>query len=427
MFRWKKQDEGFEWHQYVRTTIKLRRDARREKAHALGAQVADGAKAAGAAADVLAKSGARRIGDAMRRVLAMCSQIGLAMTTPAGWGLGATVRALGTWIAKAVDLLGRPGVAGPLTFIGLIAGVAGIARWMLGTKGMDGEAIAALCIGGMCIALGIGPALWLGHAALPTRLVAPVTGLPTRPWLAAGVAVAVAVVGAMGVSLMPGGLTLPRLASLPALPFTGGETVSGRASVIGTDLLRIGARKVRLAGIEAPDGNQRCLRTGARPGGRTWPCGQEAREAVQRLVQSQVITCVVGTQDATGIASGRCRARDADIGEALVKAGHVFADPGLMAAYRIAEDAAKTAKAGIWSTPEPERPAVWRDRLWAAAKREAPDGCPIKGRVRGDERVYLLPWTANYARVRVRKRRGERWFCTQDEAEAAGWRNAQNG
>ena len=119
-------------------------------------------------------------------------------------------------------------------------------------------------------------------------------------------------------------------------------------------------------------------------------------------------------------------AMERKLGEMLVKAGNVFADTGMMAPYRGAEDAAKAAKAGLWGSPEPERPAIWRDRLWAAAKREAPDGCPIKGRVQGDERVYLLPWESNYTRVRVRKGRGERWFCTQDEAEAAGWRKAQN-
>ncbi len=427
MFRWKKRDEGFEWHKYVRTTIKLRREARRDKAHALGAQVADGARAAGAVADGLAKSGAERIGSVARLAAARLGQSAVGMMVYAGVGLGGLARGLGTWIAKGTDLLGRPGVGGPLTFIGLIATVAGIARALLGARGLDGEAIAALSIGGACVALGVGPALWLGHAALPTRLIAPVTGLPRRPWLVAGAAAAVTLIGAIGFTLMPGGLALPRLASLPTLPFTSAETVSGRATVIAPDLLRIGERKVRLAGIEAPDANQRCLRAGARPGGRTWPCGQDAREAMQRLVQGQVINCDVGGKDAAEVATGRCRVKDADIGEMLVKAGHVFADAGVMASYRAAEDVAKAAKTGIWSSAEPERPAVWRDRLWAAAKREAPDGCPIKGRVQGDERVYLLPWTSNYARVRVRKGRGERWFCTQDEAEAAGWRKAQNG
>jgi hypothetical protein len=146
---------------------------------------------------------------------------------------------------------------------------------------------------------------------------------------------------------------------------------------------------------------------------------------LQRLIQGQTVTCEV-TSDIAGIARGRCSARGTDIGEALVKAGHAFAESGLLTSYRQAEDAAKTAKAGIWGAAEPERPAQWRDRLWTEAKRTAPDGCPIKGRVSSDGRYYLLPWASNYGRVRVRKGRGERWFCSQDEAEAAGWRNVQS-
>jgi endonuclease YncB( thermonuclease family) len=427
MFRWKKRDEGFEWHKYVRTTIKLRREARREKAHALGARIAEGAKAAGGLADGLAESGAERLGSAARMAGSGLGRATGALAAGAAAGLGSLGRRLGTALATTIDLLGRPGVGGPLTFIGLIAAFAGIARGLLGTSGFDAEAIAALGLAGLCMALGIGPALWLGHAAMPTRLVAPVTDLPTRPWLIGGGAVAVALLGAIGFTVIPGSPGLPSLANhLPALPFASAETVSGRASVIAADLLRIGDRKVRLEGIEPPDANQRCLRPGARPGGRTWPCGQDAREAMQRLVQGQQVTCKVGGKDKAGSVSGRCRVKDADLGEMLVKAGNVFADAGLMALYRGAEDAAKASKSGLWNSPEPERPAIWRDRLWAAAKREAPDGCPIKGRVQGDERVYLLPWESNYTRVRVRKGRGERWFCTQDEAEAAGWRKAQN-
>jgi endonuclease YncB( thermonuclease family) len=427
MFRWKKRDEGFEWHKYVRTTIKLRREARREKAHALGARVAEGAKAAGSLADGLAVSGAERLGNAARVAGSGLGRVTGALAARAAAGLQWLGRRLGTALAITIDLLGRPGVGGPLTFIGLIAAIAGIARGLLGTPGFDAEAIAALGLAGLCLALGIGPALWLGHAALPTRLVAPVTDLPPRPWLIGGVAVAVSLLGAIGFTVIPGSPGLPSLANhLPALSFTNTETVSGRASVISTDVLRIGDRKVHLEGIEPPDANQRCLRPGARPGGRTWPCGQDAREAMQRLVQGQQVTCKVVAKDKAGGGSGRCRVKDADIGEMLVKAGYAFADVGSVGAYRGAEDAAKAAKAGLWSSPEPERPAVWRDRLWAVAKRGAPDGCPIKGRVQGDERVYLLPWDSSYTRVRVRKGRGERWFCTQDEAEAAGWRKAQN-
>ena len=96
-----------------------------------------------------------------------------------------------------------------------------------------------------------------------------------------------------------------------------------------------------------------------------------------------------------------------------------------------ADEPAELAPRPVVEAAQPPQPADRREILErdvafvVAHQKGGPEA--LQPRVRGDERVYLLPWTANYARVRVRKRRGERWFCTQDEAEAAGWRNAQNG
>jgi endonuclease YncB( thermonuclease family) len=429
MFRWKKRDEGFEWHQYVRTTIKLRRDARREKAQKLGEQVAGGARAAGAAADEMAKNSARRLGDAARVGVGRIGQGAAAAMGLAGLGLGSMAGLGRRVLPPVVDLLGRPGVGGPLTFIGVIALAAGLLRAFMGMRGLDFEAIAAISVGVLCLALGIGPGLWLGHGAWPKRIAAPITGLPSMPWrIAAGAAVVLLVAG-IGLRALPGGsgASFPQIASLQSFSLTGGETISGRASAVAADTLRVGDRKVRLKDIEAPDANQRCPRGSGRGSHRTWACGQEARETLQRLVQGKTVTCQVHASGGTNVVLGRCDAKGQDVGEALVRAGFVFAERGLMPAYGTAEAAAKGAKAGLWGASEPERPAQWRDRLWAAAKRDAPDGCPIKGRVRGRERVYLLPWASNYHRVRISTRRGERWFCSQDEAEAAGWRNAQSG
>ena len=71
-----------------------------------------------------------------------------------------------------------------------------------------------------------------------------------------------------------------------------------------------------------------------------------------------------------------------------------------------------------------QRPAEWRAKRWEEAKRAAPDGCPIKGAVSQDGKVYLLPWSREYDRVKVRSGRGERWFCSEQDARAAGWRLA---
>ncbi len=448
LFFWKKRDEGFEWHKYVRTTIKLRRESRRQKAHQVGvhvaegvkaagaaaddlarrgaARVGEGAKVAGAAADVMARRGAERVGEGAQVLAADLSRMTISGVALAGLGLGALAKWLGVKLAPLIDLLGRPGVAGPLTLVGLIAALAGAGRLIFAANGVDAEAFAALGIGLLCMGLGLGPTLWHGHAVLPRLFAAPVTGLPSRPWLVAGVAGIVALIGAIAFSLAPGRLSVPLVSSMTGLSFGGSSDIKGRASVIAANVVRVGGASVRLTGIEVPEPDQRCVRAGQRAG-RTWPCGQDAREATQRLVQGQSITCEVGRKDSSGMAHGRCKAGGADVAEALVRAGYAFAESGLVSPYRGAEDSARTAKAGIWNSADPERPAVWRERIWAAAKRQAPDGCPIKGRVRRGEREYLLPWSSDYERVRISTRRGERWFCSEDEAVSAGWRSAARG
>jgi hypothetical protein len=53
-------------------------------------------------------------------------------------------------------------------------------------------------------------------------------------------------------------------------------------------------------------------------------------------------------------------------------------------------------------------------------------GCTIKGNINGrGERVYHRPGQAFYAAAKIDTRAGERWFCSEDEARAAGWRPAR--
>jgi hypothetical protein len=54
-----------------------------------------------------------------------------------------------------------------------------------------------------------------------------------------------------------------------------------------------------------------------------------------------------------------------------------------------------------------------------------PESCLIKGNVsRSGERIYHVPGDRTYARVRMDKGRDKRWFCTEEQAVAAGWRKA---
>ena len=58
----------------------------------------------------------------------------------------------------------------------------------------------------------------------------------------------------------------------------------------------------------------------------------------------------------------------------------------------------------------------------AAASEGASGKCRIKGNISGSGKIYHLPGTAAYEKTKIDEAKGERWFCTEDEARAAGWR-----
>lgn len=59
--------------------------------------------------------------------------------------------------------------------------------------------------------------------------------------------------------------------------------------------------------------------------------------------------------------------------------------------------------------------------LTEARKRRS--GCTIKGNVRkvGNRRVYHMPDSRNYEKMRMNPKRGDRWFCSEQEARDAGF------
>ena len=71
-----------------------------------------------------------------------------------------------------------------------------------------------------------------------------------------------------------------------------------------------------------------------------------------------------------------------------------------------------------------------RDRgLWGACVTpEAQAGCPqplIKGNVSSSgEKIYHVPGGAFYEDTQIDEAKGERWFCMEEDAVAAGWRRS---
>jgi endonuclease YncB( thermonuclease family) len=400
MFTWRKKSDGFEWHEYIRTTIKVRRDARRQR-------VIDARRAAGqqmhAAGSALA-AGSRAAGGAMHQgVRAGAGALGLALQ--AGWAF--SLHLVRSMVRRIADAVAPPLIGVPLGLVGAIALGAGIGRWR--GLGPDREAVATLIVGATLMA-SLLPVLGRVVAWRPPTLPARDTAM------LAGLAALVAGAAWLG----NGGLG--RLAVLSNVPLIGGgKSLQGYAYAVGADTLRVGGTTLRLSGIDTPEGEQRCGKAG-----RSWRCGAAAEIALSRLVNGQRVSCSLSGGDDAGHALGRCTVGQKDVGAELVRQGHVFAEEGLLARYAAEEREARAGKAGMWSG-DVERPAEYRAKLWEEAKRRAPEGCPIKGQVTGSARTYVLPWSPDYERARVQKARGERWFCSEQEAVAAGFRAAQRG
>jgi len=59
--------------------------------------------------------------------------------------------------------------------------------------------------------------------------------------------------------------------------------------------------------------------------------------------------------------------------------------------------------------------------------RDLDASCTIKGNVsiNSGERIYHVPGQEFYDATKISHRHGERWFCSEAEAQAAGWRKAR--
>jgi endonuclease YncB( thermonuclease family) len=207
----------------------------------------------------------------------------------------------------------------------------------------------------------------------------------------------------------------------PAAAAVPGGAFAGLLSVEDADTVVIGGLRVRLAGIDAPEAGQDCRDRDGRP----WDCGAWATEAARALLEGVEADCRgVGT-DGYGRLLARCEAAGRDLGRLLVEQGIALAYLDQSSAYAEAERAAAAAGRGLWRG-EFERPADWRRARRAAAAEAPPAGCLIKGNLSAAGRVYHLPGSPSYEDTRIDTARGERWFCSAAEAEAAGWRAARN-
>src|SRR4051812_16524005 len=216
--------------------------------------------------------------------------------------------------------------------------------------------------------------------------------------------------------------------------------IIGTAKVRDGDEIQIGNSRIRLGGISAPAVDQLCLN----PNGERWSCGAAARDELIKHADNKRWTCHTRqVADRRGRIVARCEVDGEDIQKWLVRQGWALSYARFSRDYEPDEKAAREAKAGMWQGAF-IAPWDWRVRnkktailgavkppehalailLASASGPVAPSpDCAIKGNVnRSGECIYHRPGSRWYAKIKMNIAKGTRWFCSVDEAEAAGCR-----
>lgn len=175
------------------------------------------------------------------------------------------------------------------------------------------------------------------------------------------------------VGMAAGGLALYLILPAPSAwpPVTGGATA------IDGDTIEVAGRRVRMQGIDAPEGAQGCTDEA----GKSWRCGEAATAALRAMIGGNPVTCEIDPrdpQDRYGRTLGWCRVAGTALSTRMVR-------DGFAVAYRqyldykdhtprswkneliAAEDEAKSARRGLWRGPF-QTPWEWRASKRTGAK-----------------------------------------------------------
>jgi endonuclease YncB( thermonuclease family) len=120
-----------------------------------------------------------------------------------------------------------------------------------------------------------------------------------------------------------------------------------RLHVADGDSFTIGATRLRLGGIDAPEYLQTCKDTQ----GNVWDCGKSSRAALQTLLAAPSLLCTVMAQDRYGRSIATCStSQSADVAAVQVANGMAISTNfhGL-GSYGAEQDTAEQNKKGIWA------------------------------------------------------------------------------
>ena len=187
--------------------------------------------------------------------------------------------------------------------------------------------------------------------------------------------------------------------------------------VIDGDTIEIeGGQKVRYIGIDTPETVD--------PRSLPQCFGKEAASKNRELVEGKNISIEkdVSETDKYGRLLRYIYLNDIFINDYLVREGYAYAssyppDVKYQNQLKQAQLEAQEQNRGLWARCQNQNSSATIYNM---------EGCQIKGNISSSgEKIYHLPTQRYYEKTVIDESKGERWFCTEDEAQKSGWRKSK--
>jgi endonuclease YncB( thermonuclease family) len=138
------------------------------------------------------------------------------------------------------------------------------------------------------------------------------------------------------------------------------RNLQGRVVINDGDSITLGAERIRLRGIDAPEYDQICRKNGA-----DYPCGRQARQSLSALIGGKPVSCSGWERDKYDRLLATCTAGGQDLNRGQVEAGWAIA----YGDYGAEEAVARQKGVGLWAGSF-ERPREWREMHGGMAEGE---------------------------------------------------------